>query len=75
MRVARSLQGKGYGTQLLRRLEWCARERGVQSLVLQTAAARPLTLEFYREIGSSFYGQVETIRFAKNLDDAQAALS
>jgi GNAT superfamily N-acetyltransferase len=72
MRVERELQGKGYGTQLLRELERLAFESGVRTLRLDTARRRPLTLEFYRkhgyqETGRGFYGDVETIQFSKTL--------
>jgi GNAT superfamily N-acetyltransferase len=70
MRIAQSLQGKGYGTQLLRELERRADACGVKTLTLETAKARPLTLAFYRkhgyrEDGQGHYGAVETVRFTK----------
>ncbi len=72
MRIARPLQGQGYGTQLLRELERAACACGVLTLTLETAKARPLTLAFYRkhgyaECGQGQYGLVKTIRFAKPL--------
>jgi len=72
MRIERPLQGKGYGTQLLHELERVARTYGVCVLTLETARARPLTLEFYRKHGyeetaQGHYGEVETVRFAKRL--------
>ena len=73
MRIERSLQGKGYGTQLLRELERLAFACGVRTLILETARARHLTLEFYRkqgyeETGQGYYGEVETVRFTKKLE-------
>ena len=73
MRIARDLQGQGYGTLLLRELERRAFQSGVRALCLDTARSRPLTLEFYRkrgyrETGQSFYGAVETVQFSKTLD-------
>ena len=72
MRIARDLQGQGYGTWLLHELEQRAFETGIRELCLDTARRRPLTLEFYRkhgyrETGSSFYGAVETVQFVKTL--------
>ena len=74
MRIARDLQGRGYGTLLLLELERRAFQSGVQTLCLDTAQRRPLTLEFYRkhgyqETGRSFYGAVETVQFSKRLDE------
>lgn len=72
MRIARPIQGKGYGTQLLRELERLACASGVRTLTLDTAKARPLTLAFYskhgyEENGQGHYGKVETVRFTKQL--------
>ena len=72
MRIARDLQGRGYGTLLLRELERLALQCGVRTLCLDAARRRPLTLEFYRkhgyaETGQSFYGAVETVQFKKTL--------
>ncbi len=72
MRIARELQGQGYGTSLLQDLERRAWEAGVVRLVLESAKRRPLTLEFYRkhgyqESGQGHYGAVETVRFLKIL--------
>jgi GNAT superfamily N-acetyltransferase len=74
MRIATELQGRGYGTLLLRELERRAFQSGIRTLSLDTARRRPLTLEFYRkhgyqEIGQSFYGAVETVQFRKTLDE------
>ncbi len=74
MRIARELQGRGYGTQLLRELERRAFQSGIRTLCLDTARRRPLTLEFYRQhgyqqTGHSFYGAVETVQFKKVLDE------
>jgi GNAT superfamily N-acetyltransferase len=74
MRIEHELQGKGYGTQLLRELERLAFQSGIRTLCLDTARRRPLTLEFYRkhgyqETGQGFYGEVETVRFSKTLDE------
>ena len=74
MRIARELQGRGYGTLLLRELERRAYQSGIRTFYLDTARRRALTLEFYRkhgyqEIGSSFYGAVETVQFAKTLSE------
>ena len=74
MRIARDLQGQGYGTLLLRELERRAFQSGVRTLCLDTARRRPLTLDFYRkhgyqETGQSFYGTVETVQFSKALDE------
>jgi GNAT superfamily N-acetyltransferase len=74
MRIARDLQGRGYGTLLLRELERRAFQSGVRTLCLAAARRRPLTLEFYRkhgyqETGQSFYGAVETVQFKKALDE------
>lgn len=80
MRIARELQGQGYGTLLLRELERRALQSGIRTLCLDTARRRPLTLEFYRkhgyqQTGRSFYGAVETVQFKKALDAAnQGAL-
>lgn len=73
MRIARELQGQGYGTRLLLELERRAFQSGVRTLCLDTAQRRPLTLAFYRrhgyqEIGKSFYGAVETVQFSKTLN-------
>jgi GNAT superfamily N-acetyltransferase len=73
MRIAHDLQGRGYGTLMLRELERRALQSGVRALCLDTARRRPLTLDFYRkhgyqEIGQSFYGAVETVQFSKILD-------
>jgi len=73
MRIARDLQGRGYGTLILRELERRALQSGVHTLCLDAARRRPLTLEFYRkhgyqEIGQSFYGAVETVQFNKILE-------
>jgi GNAT superfamily N-acetyltransferase len=72
MRIARDLQGQGYGTILLRELERRAWQAGVHNLCLEAAKRRPLTLEFYRkhdyqESGRGFYGAIETVRFTKTL--------
>ena len=74
MRIARDLQGRGYGTLLLQELESKAYESGVRELSLNTARRRPLTLQFYRkhgyqEIGHGFYGSIETVQFVKILDE------
>ncbi len=74
MRIERELQGRGYGTQLLHKLEWMAFETGIRKLCLDTARRRPLTLEFYRkhgyqETGRGFYGEIETVQFSKTLDE------
>jgi GNAT superfamily N-acetyltransferase len=74
MRVERELQGRGHGTQLLRELERLAFQSGIRTVCLAAARRRPLTLEFYRkhgyqETGSGFYGEVETVRFSKTLDE------
>jgi len=74
MRIARELQDRGYGTQLLHELERLAFKAGVRSVCLEVASRRTLTLEFYRnygyqESGRGSYGQVETVRFIKTLDD------
>ena len=72
MRIATDLQGRGYGTLLLRELEQRALKSGARMVCLDTARRRPLTLEFYRrhgyqETGSSYYGTVETVQFSKEL--------
>jgi len=74
MRIERELQGRGYGTQLLRELERLAFKSGIRTLCLDAARRRPLTLEFYRkhgyqEKGRGFYGEVETVQFSKTLDE------
>ena len=74
MRIARDMQGRGYGTLLLRELERRALQSGVRTLCLDAARRRPLTLEFYRkhgyrETGQSFYGAIETVQFKKSLDE------
>jgi GNAT superfamily N-acetyltransferase len=74
MRIDRHLQGRGYGTLLLRELERRAFQSGARTLCLEAAKRRPLTLEFYRkygyqESGQSFYGAVETVQFSKTLDE------
>ena len=74
MRIERELQGRGYGTQLLRELERLAFKSGIRTLCLDAARRRPLTLEFYRkhgyqETGRGFYGEVETVQFSKTLDE------
>jgi GNAT superfamily N-acetyltransferase len=74
MRIARDLQGRGYGTLMLRELERRAFDSGIRTLCLDTARRRPLTLHFYRkhgyqETGQSFYGAVETVQFSKALDE------
>lgn len=72
MRIARDLQGKGYGTFLLHELERRAFQSGIRTFCLDTALRRPLTLEFYRkhgyqETGRGIYGAIETAQFRKNL--------
>jgi len=74
MRIERELQGRGYGTQLLRELERRAFQSGIRTMCLETARRRPLTLEFYhkhgyQETGRGFYGAVETVQFSKTLDE------
>jgi len=74
MRIERELQGKGYGTQLLRELERIAVQFGLRTICLETARQRPPTLKFYRkhgyqETGRSFYGRIETVQFSKILDE------
>ena len=74
MRIERELQGRGYGTQLLRELERLAFQSGIRTLCLDAARRRPLTLEFYRkhgyqETGRGSYGEVETVKFSKTLDE------
>jgi GNAT superfamily N-acetyltransferase len=74
MRIERELQGRGYGSQLLRELERVAVRSGIRTVCLSAARRRPLTLEFYRkhdyqETGRGFYGEVETVRFSKRLDE------
>jgi len=73
MRIERELQGRGYGTQLLRELERIGYQSGIRTFCLDTARRRPLTLEFYRkhgyqETGRGLYGQVETVQFSKIVD-------
>ncbi len=73
MRIERELQGRRYGTQLLRELERLAFQSGIRTLSLNAARRRPLTLEFYRkhgyqETGRGFYGEVETVKFSKTLE-------
>jgi len=73
MRIERELQGRGYGTRLLRELERLAFQSGIRTLRLAAARRRPLTLEFYRkhgyqETGRGFYGEVETVQFSKTQD-------
>ncbi len=75
MRIERQLQGLGCGTQLLRELERMAYRRGVRTMSLAAAEARPLTLKFYRKhgyrvTGHSFYGDVPTVQFVKALHRA-----
>jgi ribosomal protein S18 acetylase RimI-like enzyme len=77
MRIAQELQGRGYGTLLLRELKRRAFQAGVRTLCLETARIRALTLEFYRkhgyqEIGQGIYGAVETVQFRKDLGDGDA---
>ena len=74
MRIHREFRGQGYGTQMLRELERLAYQRGIRTLLLETAIARPLTLAFYQkhgyqETGSGIYGQVETVHFSKKFDE------
>ena len=74
MRIARGLQGRGYGTLLLRELERRAFQAGYRTLCLDTAMRRPLTLAFYRkhgyqESGRGSYGAVQTVQFTKTLED------
>lgn len=73
MRIARDLQGQGYGTRLLQELERRAFQSGIRTLRLEAARIRPLTLAFYRkhgyrECGQSSYGAVETVQFSKRLE-------
>ena len=75
MRIDRDLQGRGYGTLLLRELERRAFRSGIRMLRLEVAKRRPLTLAFYRKhgyraSGPGAYGGVETIRFEKRLEDS-----
>lgn len=72
MRVELELQGQGYGTRLLEKLERLAFRSGVRGMCLEAATIRPLTLEFYRkhgyqEEGRGCYGLIETIKFSKPL--------
>jgi GNAT superfamily N-acetyltransferase len=72
MRVRSDLQGRGYGTRLLHGLERQAAARHIPILHLETAKARPLTLQFYRqhayqEAGEGLYGQVVTVRFTEQI--------
>ena len=74
MRIERELQGKGYGTQLLRALEQLAFQCGIRTVCFDAARRRSLTLEFYRkhgyqETGQGFYGEVETVQFSRTLDE------
>lgn len=74
MRIARDLQGQGYGTLLLLELERRAFQSGLRKLRLEAARIRPLTLAFYRkhgyrECGQSSYGAVETVQFSKRLEE------
>lgn len=74
MRVRKDLQGKGYGSRLLKELERLAIQSGIKTFTFETAKVRLLTLAFYRkhgyrETGSGFYGKVETIHFRKELVD------
>jgi GNAT superfamily N-acetyltransferase len=50
MRVAKELQGQGIGSRLLAELERRARDCGITQLTLETAKARPLTLEFIKSM-------------------------
>lgn len=72
MRIKRDFQGQGYGSLLLKELERVAINCGITDFSFETAKARPLTLEFYRkhgyrETGTGFYGEVETVHFSKTL--------
>jgi GNAT superfamily N-acetyltransferase len=74
MRIARDLQGQGYGTLILRELERRAFVSGIRTLCLDTARRRLLTLAFYHKhgyqvSGQSFYGAVETVQFSKTLPE------
>jgi putative acetyltransferase len=74
MRIEHDLQGKGYGTKILHELEHRAFHSGIRTLCLETAQSRPLTLKFYRkhgyeETGTGQYGDVETVRFEKSLNE------
>jgi len=73
MRINRELQGKGYGTQLLREWSGWRFSLAFAPLCLDTPADGPLTLKFYhkhgyQETGQGFYGKVETVQFSKTLD-------
>ena len=72
MRIRKDFQDQGYGSRLLQELELRALHSGINKFIVQTAKARPLTLEFYRkhgyqETGSGFYGEVETLHFSKTI--------
>jgi GNAT superfamily N-acetyltransferase len=72
MRIARELQNKGYGTQLLLELERRAAGGGFKSVCLDTATQRPLTLEFYRkhgyeDTGRGWYGALKPCGSANSL--------
>jgi GNAT superfamily N-acetyltransferase len=78
MRIARDVQGRGYGTLLLRELEWRAFQSGIRAVCLDAARRRPMTLAFYRkhgyqETGQGFYGAVETVQFKKVLGEQTSA--
>jgi GNAT superfamily N-acetyltransferase len=74
VRILPEVQGRGIGSALLARLEAIARERRIRKLVLDSAASRPKTLQFwlkhgYVRMGETMYGTQPTVCFEKLLDE------
>ncbi|EMA18916.1 GNAT family N-acetyltransferase [Haloarcula argentinensis] len=72
MRVAPSRQRRGYGRNLLHKLEQQVAERGYEVLLATTSQSQPAAVAFYRdegyqEVGRSTQGEYELVHFEKRL--------
>jgi len=72
MRVAPSRQRRGYGRNLLHKLEQQVAEQGYAVLLATTSQSQPAAVKFYRdegyqEVGRSTQGEYELVHFEKRL--------